>query len=79
MLLHLLVTGLGDSNPITEVVDSQGLTLLHHAVLKGVDGKTQFLIDFAKNKQEISIEKIREWISVKTAEEGWQAIHYGAF
>jgi hypothetical protein len=37
-------------NPITEVFDEKGLSLLHHAVLKGVEGKTTLLIDFARNK-----------------------------
>lgn len=36
--------------PITIIKDLKGLNLLHHAVLKGVDGKTKLLIDFAKIK-----------------------------
>lgn len=36
--------------PITFIKDIKGLNLLHHAVLKGVDGKTKLLIDYAKNK-----------------------------
>ena len=34
--------------PITSFYDENNLTLLHHAVLKGVDGKTGLLINFAK-------------------------------
>lgn len=36
--------------PITDLLDGKGLNLLHHAVLKGVDGKTKLLIDFARNQ-----------------------------
>jgi|TARA_B110001450_G_scaffold212477_1_gene204465 hypothetical protein len=35
--------------PITDLTDPKGLNLLHHAVLKGIDGKTKLLIDFARN------------------------------
>ena len=35
--------------PITDLVDAKGLNLLHHAVLKGIDGKTKLLIDFARH------------------------------
>lgn len=35
------------------VQDAQGLTLLHHAVLKLVEGKVRVLLDFARNHQYI--------------------------
>ena len=34
---------------ITQVVDDGGLNQLHHAVLKGIEGKCELLLDFAKN------------------------------
>jgi hypothetical protein len=37
------------TTPITGIRDKKGLSLLHHAVLKGVDGKVQLLLDFARN------------------------------
>lgn len=37
--------------PITDLIDPKGLNLLHHAVLKGIDGKTKLMIDFARNQQ----------------------------
>lgn len=67
------------SNPITEVFDDKGLSLLHHAVLKGIEGKTMLLIDFARNKQKISEDMLKDWINAKTLDEGWTALHYASF
>jgi len=39
--------------PIVEIYDQLGLNLIHHAVLKGVEGKIQFLIDFAREQSGI--------------------------
>ena len=38
----------GVNVPITTLLDENGLSLIHHAVLKGVDGKVQILIDYAE-------------------------------
>ena len=64
---------------ITTFVDDEGLSLLHHAVLKGVEGKTKILIDIAKNTHRISDEKLKDWINLKTYGEGWTALHYASF
>ena len=55
------------------------MTLLHHAVLKGTDGKTQLLIDFAKNVQKLKKSAIKDWINQKTLGEQWSALHYSSF
>ncbi len=65
--------------PITIIKDIKGLNLLHHAVLKGVDGKTKLLIEFAINKQHLSKEVILDWINSKTLGEGWTPLHYASF
>lgn len=53
-------------NKIVDVVDDNGLTLLHHAVLKGVEGKVELLVDFAKNFQKLKDEEIIDWINAVT-------------
>ena len=52
---------------------------MHHAVLKGVEGKTSLLIDFARQKQKMSEEKVMNWIDAKTDDELWTPLHYGSF
>jgi hypothetical protein len=47
-ILSMLLKKLGPY-PVYKIIDKNGMNLLHHAVLKGVEGKTQLLIDFAKN------------------------------
>ena len=77
MLCNLL-KDLG-SLSILDVRDKEGMSLLHHAVLKGVDGKTQLLLDFAKTYQNHSAHDIREWINSQTHQEKWSALHYASF
>jgi hypothetical protein len=55
------------------------LTLLHHAVLNGIDGKVSLIIDFAKNEQGISEDQIETWVNLKTIDELWTALHYASF
>ena len=69
----------GVTAPITTLVDENGLTLIHHAVLKGVDGKVQILIDYAEQQQKVRKEEICRWVNVKTTEEFWTALHYASF
>ena len=65
---------------ITHIVDDKGLNLLHHVVLKGEDGKTKFLIEFAKaNNMFDNSKEIKEWINAKTQGEGWTPLHYASF
>ena len=64
---------------ITHIYDSQGLTILHHTVLKLIEGKTKFIIDYARNYQQLSEEQILKWINQKTYGEEWTALHYAAF
>jgi hypothetical protein len=64
---------------ITSLVDDKGLTLLHHAVLKGIEGKTKLIIDVARITQKIDEDIILSWIDKKTYDEGWTALHYASF
>lgn len=64
---------------ITQIYDSQGLTILHHTVLKLIEGKTKFILDYARNYQQLSEEQILKWINQKTFGEEWTALHYAAF
>lgn len=50
LLKNILRTHTG---PINALVDAKGMTLMHHAVLKNVPGKTRLLLDFAKNVQKL--------------------------
>ena len=34
---------------VIDIQDDQGLTLLHHAVLKLMEGKVKVILDFARN------------------------------
>lgn len=61
------------------MIDPKGLNLLHHAVLKGIDGKTKLLIDFARNQQQMDEDAIKVWINAKTFDEGWTPLHYASF
>lgn len=63
---------------VHHVRDEQGLTLLHHAVLKLVEGKVKALLDFAR-KDNIHEDDIIVWINQPTLGEGWSALHYAAF
>ena len=55
------------------------MTLLHHAVLKGINGKTQLLIDFVNKDPNLDHDIFMWWINSKTDGEGWTALHYAAF
>lgn len=47
-MLSMLLKKLGNY-PVYKIIDKNGMNLLHHAVLKGIEGKTQLMIDFARN------------------------------
>ena len=55
MLNNILRTYQG---PICFLKDQSEMTLLHHAVLKGVVGKTMLLLDFAYRIQKTPIEML---------------------
>ena len=65
--------------PITSLYDDSNLSLLHHSVLKGVEGKTELLIEFAKEDKMVDKRALDEWINAKTNGEGWTALHYASF
>lgn len=48
---------------IIEIQDEQGLTLLHHAVLKLMEGKVKVILDFARNYQNIHEADLINWIN----------------
>jgi hypothetical protein len=37
------------------------------------------LLDFARSKQKISEDVLKDWINAKTLDEGWTALHYASF
>ena len=45
LLKNLLRTHNG---PVCNLSDEKGMTLLHHAVLKGTPGKTRFILEFSQ-------------------------------
>lgn len=59
LLKNLLRTHNG---PICTLSDEKGMTLLHHAVLKGVPGKTRFILEFSKT-QKTPDELMEEWLN----------------
>ena len=65
--------------PITSLHDDSNLSLLHHSVLKGIEGKTELLINFAKEDKMVDKRAMDEWINAKTNGEGWTALHYASF
>lgn len=64
---------------ISSIKDNKGLNILHHSVLKGVLGKTEFLIDYAKKVQLVPESIVVDWINQKTLGEGWTPLHYASF
>jgi hypothetical protein len=48
---------------ICSLKDDKGLNILHHCVLKGVVGKTKFLVDYAKKTQLIPESNVVDWIN----------------
>ena len=65
--------------PLTTFADQNSLTLLHHAVLNGTDGKTELIINYAKKERHFEREKFNQWINARTNGEGWTALHYASF
>lgn len=66
---------------LDKIVDDQGLSLLHHAVLNGDTNKVEFLLDWAKNRHPIrmSESEIIAWVNMATLDEEWTALHYASF
>ena len=52
--------------PIIKYRDDHGFTLLHHVVLKSIDGKVQFLIDYAIKEDNATPDDIKEWVNAAT-------------
>ena len=65
--------------PLTTFADQNSLTLLHHAVLNGTDGKTELIINYAKKERHFEREKFNQWVNARTNGEGWTALHYASF
>ena len=51
---------------ITDQQDDKGFTLLHHAVLGGVEGKVEALVLLAKECQSATIQQIKLWTNTRT-------------
>ena len=56
-----------DSNwPIWKLKDDKGYTVLHHAVLVGIDGKVAKIIEIAKAKDKMSSKEVENWVNAVT-------------
>ena len=75
--LEAYLTELGCS--VDRIVDSQGLTLLHQAVLNGAANKVKFVLDLAKNDSSLNDLRIVAWVNARSSEEEWTALHYACF
>jgi len=69
---------------IVEIVDDKGFNLLHHAVLKGVPGKVDVLVDLFKSgiyEQNISFaEKMKhDWVNSRTDGDRFTPLHFASF
>jgi len=69
---------------IVEIVDDKGFNLLHHAVLKGVPGKVDVLIDLFNSgiyEQNISYaDKMKsDWVNSRTDGDRFTPLHFASF
>jgi len=64
---------------IIEMVDDNGSTLLHNAVLKCVPGKVEALIGLAKKVQNATDQQIKGWVNSRTNGEQFSPLHLASF
>jgi ankyrin repeat protein len=62
---------------IDTIRDDKGFSLLHHAVLKGADGKVNQLIDIFNEQCDESA--LPAWLNARTAEDKFTPLHFASF
>ena len=64
---------------MTKLTDEKGFTILHHAVLKGVPGKVDFVIKLAEKLQRATPEQIKDWTNSRTKKDQFTPLHFASF
>ena len=70
---------------LTKIKDSRGYTALHIVAYKGLDSMWKMLLSVAKDKSlegvesSLKIQRIKEWVNVKTKDDEFTALHMAAF
>lgn len=69
------------NEPVYMHFDQDDFTLLHQAVLKGLDGKVDLILKLASSaySSQFDQELFDIWLNAKTKGEGWTALHYASF
>ena len=61
------------------VKDEKQFNLVHHAVLKGQEGKVDFLIQTAKQLFQLSSAQIKEWVNAVTDKDKFTPLHFASY
>lgn len=64
---------------VLELADENGFTLVHHAVLKGIDGKVKQVISLADALQKPSKADITRWINGRTHKDQFTPLHLASY
>jgi palmitoyltransferase ZDHHC13/17 len=64
---------------VLELADENGFTLLHHAVLKGQDGKVKQVINLADTLQKPSKQEVQQWCNMRTHKDQFSALHLASY
>lgn len=68
------------SHQLMDMVDEErGFTLMHLAVLSGVEGKVLTLIDLAKKHQKATEEQIKVWVNSRSSGDQFTPLHLASF
>lgn len=61
------------------MADENGFTLLHHAVLKGQEGKVNQVVELADALQKPSKQEIQKWTNARTHKDQFTALHLASY